>query len=135
MGSSRARGFLLVACFAALAGAVACDELLTEGTTGGANPPVLDLAGEVSGVDTVLAFSADARDNLGLKTISVRVTGGVAFTFDTTFTSAVTSMSIPFKLSVAPSVPSGTAVIIVGFATDGSGNRSPNDTLRLATRG
>ncbi len=132
MGSSRARGFLLVACFAALAGVVACDEFPTEGTTGDANPPTLDLAGAVSGVDTVLAFSADARDNLGLKTIHVSVAGSLTFTFDTTFTSAVTSTSIPFKLSVPRSVPAGTAVTVVGYATDGSGNRSPNDTLRLA---
>lgn len=132
MGSSRMRGFLLVACFAALGGVAACGESLTEGTTGDANPPALDLAGEASGQDTVLAFSADARDNLGLKTITVSVTGGVQFTFDTTFTSAVTSMSIPFKLNVPRSVPSGTAVTVVGSATDGSGNRSLPDTLRLA---
>jgi len=75
---------------------------------------------------------SDARDNLGLKTIHVSVAGSLTFTFDTTFTSAVTSTNIPFKLSVPRSVPAGTAVTVVGYATDGSGNRSPNDTLRLA---
>ncbi len=126
------RSLLLLGCAASLTGALACGDSVTEGITGDSNPPALDLAGQVSGLDTVLAFSADARDNLGLKTISVSVTGGVAFTFDTTFTSAVTSMSIPFKLNVPRSVPAGTTVTVVGFATDGSGNRSAPDTLRLA---
>lgn len=117
---------------AAFAGVMSCGDSVTGGTTGDANPPALDLAGSVSGVDTVLSFSADARDNLGLKTIHVSVAGGLTFTFDTTFTSAVTSTSIPFKLSVPRSVPAGTSVTVIGFATDGSGNRSLPDTLRLS---
>lgn len=132
MGSTRTRRALALAFAAALAGAAACGDSLTEGTIGDSNPPALDLAGTVSGVDTVLAFSADARDNLGLKTIHVSVIGGLTFTFDTTFTSAVTSTNIPFTLSVPRSVPNGTSVTVTGFATDGSGNRSPTDTLRLA---
>ena len=125
------RSLLLLGCAASLTGALACGDSLTEGTTGDANPPALDLAGKVSGSDTVLSFSADARDNLGLKTIHVSVAGGVTFTFDTTFTSAVTTITIPFALSVPRSVPTGTTVTVVGFATDGSGNRSVADTLRL----
>lgn len=130
MGSFRMRRALVLACGAALAGVVACGDLLTEGT-GDANPPALDLAGTASGNDTLLTFSADARDNLGLKTIRVSATGGLTFTFDTTFTTAVTSTTILFRLSVPRSVPTGTAVTVVGFATDGSGNRSIPDTLRL----
>jgi hypothetical protein len=61
----------------------------------------------------------------------VSVSGGVAFSFDTTFTSAVTSTTLPFTLSVPRSVPAGTSVTVIGFATDGAGNRSPTDTLRL----
>lgn len=132
MASFRMRRSLVLACAAALAGVVSCGDSLTEGTTNDANPPVLDLVGAASGVDTVLTFSADARDNLGLKTIHVSVAGGLAFTYDTTFTSAVTSTSIPFTLSVPRSVPAGTSVIVVGFATDGSGNQSVRDTLRLS---
>lgn len=131
MGSTRMRRPWLLACAAVFAGVAACGDSLTEGTTGDANPPALDLAGVASDIDTVLAFSADARDNLGLKTIHVSVSGGVSFTFDTTFTSAVTSTTLPFTLSVPRSVPPGTSVTVIGFATDGSGNRSPTDTLRL----
>ena len=131
MGSIPMRRVLAAALTAALVGAVACGDSLTEGTTGDGNAPVLDLAGQTSANDTILAFSADARDNLGIKTVSVTVSGGVSFTFDTTFTTAVTSTNIPFSISVPRSVPAGTAVTVVGFATDGSGNRSANDTLRL----
>ena len=131
MGSIRMRRPLALAFAAVLAGAAACGDSLTEGTTGDSNPPALDLAGTASSVDTVLRFSADARDNLGLKTIHVTVSGGLTFTFDTTFTSAVTSTTIPFTLSVPRSVPMGTSVTVVGFATDGSGNQSVPDTLRL----
>jgi hypothetical protein len=123
------RSLLLAATVAAV---LSCGDSLTDATLSDANPPRLDLEGVASGVDTVLSFSAEARDNLGLKTIQVRVTGGVSFTFDTTFTSAVTSTSIPFTLGVPRSVPAGTSVTVIGFATDGSGNRSPTDTLRLA---
>ncbi|MEX1186464.1 MAG: hypothetical protein WEA80_07725 [Gemmatimonadaceae bacterium] len=132
MGTSRMRRSLALICAAAFTGIAACGDSLTEGTTGDANPPALDLAGTTASADTVLSFSADARDNLGLKTIHVSVSGGVAFTFDTTFTSTVLETTIPFSLSVPRSVPLGTAVTVVGFATDGSGNRSPTDTLRLA---
>lgn len=131
MGSTRMRCPWLLACAVVFAGVAACGDSLTEGTTSDANPPVLDLAGDPSDIDTVLAFSADARDNLGLKTIHVTVSGGVAFTFDTTFTSAVTSTTLPFTLSVPRSVPAGTSVTVIGFATDGAGNRSLTDTLRL----
>ncbi|MCR4338320.1 MAG: hypothetical protein NUW01_00375 [Gemmatimonadaceae bacterium] len=131
MSSARMRRSWLLACAAVLAGVTACGDSLTEGTTGDANPPALDLAGVETTVDTILAFSADARDNLGIKTVHVSATGGVAFTFDTTFTSAVTTTSIPFSISVPRSVPPGTSVTVTGFATDGSGNRSVTDTLRL----
>ena len=131
MRSIRTRRWPALAFATAIAGAGACGDSLTEGTAGDSNPPALDLTGVASDVDTVLAFSADARDNLGLKTISVRVAGGLAFTYDTTFTSPVTVTSIPFSISVPRSVPPGTAVTVTGFATDGSGNRSATDTLRL----
>ena len=114
MGSTRMRGPRLVAFAVVFAGIAACGDSLTDGTTSDANAPALDLAGSVSTVDTVLAFAADARDNLGLKTVHVSVSGGVAFTFDTTFTSAVTSTTIPFTLSVPRSVPAGTSVTVVG---------------------
>ncbi|MEO7647882.1 MAG: hypothetical protein ABIV11_06550 [Gemmatimonadaceae bacterium] len=129
------RRSLVLACAAALAGVVSCGDSLTEGTTGDANPPALDLGGVVSGVDTVLAFSADARDNLGLKTIHVSVAGGL--TFDTTFTSAVTSTTIPFAFadsSFKPSISVGSRPWgITAWPVDRNGTM--RDTLLVANSG
>src|SRR5689334_22074985 len=49
--------------------------------------------------DTILAFAVDARDDLGLKTVHVRLVGGVSGVFDTTFTSAVTNVSLPYAVA------------------------------------
>ena len=86
----------------------------------------------VTGVpDSTLAFTVDARDDLGLKTIQVRVTGGISKAFDTTFTSAVTNVSLPLSYFVSRNVPLGTTVLAIASATDGALNTSKPDTLRL----
>jgi YVTN family beta-propeller protein len=84
-----------------------------------------------SSADSVIAFSVIATDNIGLKSIHVDVTGGVNKTFDTTFTSAVTNITIPFSYPVAASVPRGTPVNVSAFAGDGAGNKSNTATLAL----
>jgi hypothetical protein len=96
-------------------------------------PPTLTLTGIGGQADTVISFSTEAKDNLGLKTIHVQAIGAVGFVFDTTFTTAVTDISIPFKLFASRSVPPGTPVTITAQAFDGAGNSSGIDTLRLAT--
>jgi hypothetical protein len=95
------------------------------------SPPSVSLSRGSSTVDTVIAFQVDAKDNLGLKTISVRVSGGTSLSFDTTFTSAHTDASIPFSISVSRSVPRGTPVLVIASAVDGALNRSAVDTLKL----
>ncbi len=111
-------------------GVAACND-----TTSTANsdrtPPVLDL---VSGVttDTVIRFSVNVKDNLGIKTIHVQATGGAVLGFDTTFTSAVTNISFPFSAFSSRAVAPGTPVIVTASATDGAGNSSGIDTLRLS---
>jgi hypothetical protein len=109
--------------------ALSCSD--TAGTEfGDLSPPnVTLLAG--SGQDTVLAFSAEVRDNLGIKTVRVNVTGGVTASFDTTFTTAVTQTVIPYRVGVSRSVPPGTGVIITAQATDGAGNESDIASLVL----
>jgi hypothetical protein len=97
---------------------------------GDLSPPTVTLA-PGSGQDTTLAFSAEVRDNLGIKTVHVNVTGGVTASFDTTFTTAVTQTVIPYRVSVSRSVPPGTGVIITAQATDGAGNVSTIASLVL----
>jgi len=96
-------------------------------------PPTLDLTPITGRADTVIAFSTEAKDNLGLKTIHVQAVGAVGFVYDTVFTSAVTDIQLPFTLFSSRSVPPGTPVTITATAVDGAGNSSGVDTLIMAT--
>jgi hypothetical protein len=96
-------------------------------------PPTLDLTPITGRADTVIAFSTQASDNLGLKTIHVQAIGAVGFVYDTVFTSAVTDVQLPFTLFSSRTVPPGTPVTITATAFDGAGNSSGVDTLRMAT--
>jgi hypothetical protein len=96
-------------------------------------PPTLSLTPKTGQADTVIAFTTDAADNLGLKTIHVQAIGAVGFVYDTVFTSAVTDIQLPFTLFASRSVPAGTPVTITAQAFDGAGNSSGVDTLVMAT--
>ena len=96
-------------------------------------PPTLTLTPITGRADTVIAFSTEAKDNLGLKTIHVQAIGAVGFVFDTVFTSAVTDIQLPFTLFASRTVPPGTPVTITATAYDGAGNSSGVATLRMAT--
>ncbi len=96
-------------------------------------PPTLDLTALGGRADTVIAFTTQAKDNLGLKTIHVQAIGAVGFVYDTVFTSAVTDIQLPFTLFSSRTVPPGTPVTITATAIDGAGNTSGVDTLVMAT--
>src|SRR5438067_1918989 len=93
-------------------------------------PPVVDVRTSAA-ADSGLSFIVDARDDLGLKTVHVHIVGGVTRAFDTTFTSAVTNVSLPYSITVPRSVPVGTIVLAIADAVDGASNASKPDTLRL----
>jgi hypothetical protein len=94
---------------------------------------VVTLTALSSQSDTVISFTTDAKDNLGLKTVHIQAVGAVGFVFDTVFTSAVTNIQLPFTLFASRSVPPGTPVTVTATAIDGAGNSSGVDTLILAT--
>ena len=96
-------------------------------------PPTLTLTPRTSLADTVIGFTTEAKDNLGLKTIHVQAIGAVGFVYDTVFTSAVTDIQLPFTLFANRTVPPGTPVTITAQAIDGAGNTSGVDTLVMAT--
>jgi hypothetical protein len=103
------------------------------GLVGDTTAPVVTLRSTASpAADSVLSFSVDARDDLGLKTIHVRLVGPVSAVFDTTFTSAVTKVSLPYSVLVKRSVPVGSLVKVIADAVDGASNASAPDTLNLA---
>ena len=89
---------------------------------------------ETSTTDSSIALSTHASDNLGLLTVHTRVSAaGIAGGFDTTFTSAVTSVDIPSTIQIPASVPTGTTITVVATAMDGAHNAAHPDTLVLHT--
>ena len=128
------RGLVL----AATAGSIslwvaACNDTTSTDATRDRIPPIVMLTPISNVADTVISFTTEAKDNLGLKTIHVQAVGAVGLVFDTVFTSAVTDVTRPFTLFASRAVPPGTPVTITASAVDGAGNVSAIDTLRMAT--
>ena len=95
--------------------------------------PVVSLA-ETSTTDSSITFTTHASDNLGLLTVHTRVSAaGIAGGFETTFTSAVTSVDIPSTIQIPSTVPTGTQITVVATAMDGAHNAAHPDTLLLHT--
>jgi hypothetical protein len=128
------RGYVLAAVAASISlGVAACNDATSADGSRDRIPPTISLSPIGGQVDTVIAFTTEAKDNIGLKTIHVQASGAAGLVFDTVFTSAVTDIQLPFTLFSSRSVPPGTPVIVTATAIDGAGNSSGVDTLRLAT--
>src|SRR5207253_318208 len=128
------RGLAVAAVAASVSlGVAACNDTTSIDPQRDRIPPTISLTPIAGRPDTVIAFSTEAKDNLGLKTIHVQAIGAVGFVFDTVFTSAVTDIQLPFTLFANRTVPPGTPVTITAEALDGAGNSSGIDTLRMAT--
>ncbi len=97
-------------------------------------PPTVTLTASTATSETQLLFTAGVRDNIGIKSLSVRahLGTGLQLAYDTIFREPLTTVDIPLALPVPASVPLGTAVVITARATDGAGNVSGLDTLRLS---
>lgn len=125
-----------VLALAAIVFAAACVE--GNGAGGGVladtTPPVATITAAAPSSDSVVAFNVVATDNLGLLDVRVKVAGpGISGTFDTTFTSAVTNVTLPYTVPVPASVPPGTTVTIIASAIDGAHNVSKPDTAFVGT--
>ena len=128
------RGLFLVAAAVSISlGVAACNDSVSIDPQRDRVPPTLSLTAIGGQPDTVISFTTQAKDNLGLKTIHVQAIGAVGVVYDTVFTSAVTDITLPFKLFSSRSVPAGTPVVITATALDGAGNSSGTDTLIMAT--
>ena len=86
-------------------------------------PPTVQLSKGGTSADTVLAFQVEVKDNLGIKSVKVNISGGFSMSFDTTFTSANTDAVVPFTVSVPRSIPKGTPVVVTSYALDGALNQ------------
>ncbi|MGZ3555487.1 MAG: YncE family protein [Gemmatimonadaceae bacterium] len=128
------RGLVLAVAAASISLVVAaCNDTTSIDPQRDRIPPKIALTPITGQPDTVIAFTTEATDNLGLKTIHVQAVGAVGGVFDTTFTTAVTDIQIGFKLVASRAVPAGTPVTITATAIDGAGNSSGVDTLIMAT--
>lgn len=114
----------------AFAAVYACSDSTASSLTADTSAPTVSLS-KTPSADSLVAFSVGVKDNLGIKTIHVSVTGGVTATFDTTFISANTDVTLPFSIVAPASVPRGTPVTVTASAIDGAGNASAVDTLSL----
>ena len=91
--------------------------------------PRVTVAKGTNQTDTTLVMSVNATDNVGLKTIRVLLSGGVAASYDTTFTSSIQAATLALTVQVPASAPLGSTVNIQAIAIDGATNLS--DTARL----
>lgn len=128
----QARAAVVAACVAV----AACGDTTANDALADKAAPSVDLIGPTASElaslpDSTLSFDVRVRDNLGIKSVNVVLSGGHVAAFDTTFTSAVTDVTLPLSFITSRSVPPGTPVTVIATATDGAGNRSNADTLRL----
>ncbi len=124
------RKALAAVAFAAIVTACADASGVIGGNTADSTPPTVHITAAGAVPDSIVAFSVNVKDNIGIKTIKVTVTGGLSLNYDTTFTSAVTDATIPFMIAVSRTIPRGTPVLVSSYALDGALNKSSMDTLR-----
>src|SRR5213594_723480 len=117
--------------------ALAVYECETTRRIGGVQPdtqsPVITLtntAGDTQDIAGGLRFSVQANDNLGLKTIDLRFSGGLNGVLDTIFHTAVTNYNVAHTLTFGANSGNGGSITIIGRATDGNGNFSA-DTITI----
>ncbi|MGH9420232.1 MAG: hypothetical protein ACRD3J_09670, partial [Thermoanaerobaculia bacterium] len=125
------RGGRLATAVALVAFAAACTDAggVVGTNTADSTPPTVKLTQAGTVPDSVVAFQVEVKDNLGIKKITVNVTGGLTLNYDTTFTSPNTDATIPFSIVVPQIIPPGTPVHVTAFALDGALNKSAVDSL------
>src|SRR5882762_7582631 len=129
------RGSTAILSIGSLALAVyACE---TTRRIGGVQPdtqaPVITLAstaGDTQDIAGGLRFNVQASDNLGLKTIDLRFSGGLNGVLDTIFRTAVTVYNVARTLTFGANSGNGGNITIIGRATDGNGNFA-EDTITI----
>src|SRR5262245_46326340 len=85
---------------------------------------VSNSAGDTLDVAGGSKFTVAAGDNLGLKNLTVALTGGCTGTIDSTFTTAVSTVSLAVTITLPANTTAGGNIIITATATDGNNNAS-----------
>jgi hypothetical protein len=126
----RAAALALVSIAAVVA--ASCSESTSPDTIPDGGAPHVALSAPTT-PDSTLTFTVDVADELAIKYVNVSVSGAVDSSFADTLRTSQPTFKRTYKLAVPPSVPPGSAVVVVATAEDGAGNVSAPDTLNLAT--
>ena len=127
------RAALAALLVAALAACGSADDAGTDPFADQGRPTVDATRSDGEGNDTTVSFNVVARDNLGIKYVSVALSGnGVNGLAVDTIRSAMTEFTKQYSFPVSPSIPPGTSVLVVATAMDGAGNLSVADSLRVS---
>lgn len=126
---SRLRAGLAALMAAVTLGACSGDEVIDPPFADTVKPRV-SIAKGLSVADTLISVTISANDNIGLKRVRLLLSGGVTAAYDTTMTSAVTSLTFAVNVKVPTSATLGATVNAASVATDGAGNVS--DTALVA---
>lgn len=107
--------------------ATGCNEAaLAPGVQQDFTPPTVSITkagtSDTLDIEGGLRFTVTAGDNLGLKNVTVRMDGGVIATVDSTFTSQVTSLSLPINVIFPAGSSAGGWVRITAQVVDGALN-------------
>jgi hypothetical protein len=123
MGHLGQRGALALVVASAVAG---CAEqrfrLGFEADTQAPTVAIVKTAGDTMDVAKGVQFTVSARDNLGLKTVTISLRGGLLLDTAITFTSAVTTVDVAVNLPQPPNSTVGGRITIDATATDGNNN-------------
>lgn len=93
---------------------------------------ILKTAGDTLDVSAGIKFSVKAGDNLGLKNVTIDLSGALPLTRDTTFRTAVTAVELPVNIQLPSGTVVGGTLVIRATATDGRGNSaSTTDSIFL----
>ncbi len=113
-----------LACVAFVA-FMACNEQRIGGAIAGDQTPPIVAIQTDSDTTTVaqgIGFTVNAVDNLGLKNLSVELTGGLTARIDSTFRTAVTSVAIPLQVVLPSNTTAGGIIVITATVLDGNDN-------------
>ncbi len=98
-----------------------------------AQPPAILLVNTVGDTQDIaggLRFGIDAVDNLALKVVSLRFSGGFIDTINTNFTGQVKTYTVSPTITFGPNSGVGGNIQIIGRAVDGAGNFA-EDTISI----
>lgn len=113
---------------ALMAGACDGDELVDPPFRDEIKPRVTLAKGNYT-ADSLLPLSLNAQDNIGLKTVRVTLSGGLAASYDTTFNTSIQALDLGLNFRVPAGAALGSTVIARAIVSDGANNTS--DTARL----